>query len=66
MSLKLGDYLRRQVKVGTKAAVVLNVVEVSFWRRKRFVNSNVSWIGDICTVFAVKLREYYWSLKRAL
>ena len=34
MSLKLGDYLRRQVKVGTKAAVVLNVVEVQFWRRK--------------------------------
>ena len=66
MSLKLGDYLRRQVKGRIEGCCGSQCCGSIVLEEKRFVNSNVSWIGDICTVFTVKLREYYQSLKRAL
>ena len=66
MSLKLVDYLRRQVKGRSKGCCGSQCCGSTVLEEKRFVNSRISWIGDICTVFAVKLRENFWSLKRAL
>ena len=63
MSLKLGDYLRRQLKGRSEGCGDSQCCGSTVLEEKRFVNSKVSLIRGICTVFVVRLRGYYLILK---